>query len=80
MGLDEREKPFVFLGLSEKLERDAARADRLDHSCHFDRGFIFGNDNFQIKNVVDMDVRAALDDAPTQGKIHHGAFAPHFSA
>jgi hypothetical protein len=80
MGVNEGEETFVFLSFPEKLECDAARADRTNHGRHFDRRFILSEGNFQVKNVVDMHLGFALDDAPSQGEIHHRPFASHFPA
>lgn len=79
MRLDEREKPLVLLGLTEEFERDAASTHRSNHGGHFDRRFILGDDDFQVKNVVDMHLSFTLDDAPAQGEVQHHAVAPHFA-
>jgi len=78
--MNELKEPFVFLGLSEKLECNAPRADGSNYRRHFNRGLIGGDPDFQIKNVVDMHLSMALNNTAAQRQIHDSAFAPHFPA
>jgi len=78
MRLDEGQKAFILLGLAEKLESDAARAHRPHHGGDFDRRFILGDDDFQVKNVVNMHLSFTLDDATAQREVHHDSLASHF--
>ena len=78
MRVDKSEKAFVLLGLAEKLERDATRTHGPHYGSDFDGSFIFGDDDLQVKNIVNMHVSLTLDDTTAQGEIHYDSRASDF--
>ena len=79
LSLDEREQAFIFLCRAEKLERDPTWTDGAHHGGDFQWMILLACGNFQIKDIVDVHLSLALDDAAAHRQVQDRAFSAYFS-
>ena len=74
------QQSFVLLALRRNLKAMPRGLTERTIAATSTGGFILGDDDFQVKNIINLHLGLALDDAAAQREVQHGSFASDLSS